>query len=154
MKLGWNNDVAQVKALQSFFKNVEKMDISVTGIFDAQTESAVMVFQKKYLETVLGPWHATIPSGVVYITTLKKINQIGCGSALTLTGEELNTIASYKAPVDGEATGEVGAIAPVLGASNATGTLDVTLASVENTAAAGDTSLAKKFWNFITGLFR
>lgn len=153
MKKGWNNDSSQVRALQTFLKNVEKINVDINGIFDEQTENAVMAFQTKHLDLVLKPWKASLPSGQVFITTKKVINQIACGTPLSLTEDEAKTIAAY-IPTRGLASDVDFSTSTGDSIVSATGTLDVTLASVENTAAAGDTSLAKKFWNFITGLFR
>jgi len=66
------------------------------GIFDQQTENAVRAFQSKYMSDVMGPWGATQSSGYVYITTLKKVNEIACNTSLTLSPSELAIVNAYK----------------------------------------------------------
>ncbi len=96
MKNGANNDTVQVTKLQSFLKNVEKLNVDVTGIFDKKTEQAVIAFQNKYSATTMGPWGASQGTGYVYITTLKQINKIACNLPLTLNTQELATINAKK----------------------------------------------------------
>lgn len=156
MKLGWNNDPVQVAKLQVFLKDSQHLDVVVNGSFDQKTETAVEAFQKKYLETVMGPWDATRASGVVYITTTKKVNELACNQPLTLTSAELAVINAYKANL---ASGSPAAGMNLeVGSANtdmATGTLNAGLVSdVNNTAAAGNASIFQRFWNFILSLFR
>jgi hypothetical protein len=44
----------------------------------------------------MGPWGATQPSGYVYITTLKKVNEIACNTSLALNPAETAIINAYK----------------------------------------------------------
>lgn len=154
LKLGGDNNGAQVTKLQIFLKNSEKLNVDVNGIFDQKTEDAVKSFQLKYLPTILGPWDATRATGFVYITTLKKINQLACATPLTLSADDQAIIAAYKARGTVEQSSEV--VTP--GTTNATGTLEVGTTdngqTAENTAAVANTSILSRFWNFIKNLFR
>jgi len=94
LKLGANNSIVEVTKLQQFLQNVEKFEVAVTGVYDAQTIEAVKAFQVKYQSEILSPWGATIPSGQVYITTLTKINSLICNTPFVLSGEALSTIGS------------------------------------------------------------
>jgi hypothetical protein len=84
IKPGKKNDPDQVKLLQEFLNKYEGADIDVNGVYGPVTREAVSVFQVKYASDVLQPWlsfgHASIalPTGIVYKTTLWKINSIVC----------------------------------------------------------------------------
>ena len=95
MQPGTNNNESDVLKLQGFLKNTESFDVDITGNFDAKTETAVRAFQSRYLSDTMGPWHSAIPTGHVYITTRKKINEIACGVTQNLSTEESNTINTY-----------------------------------------------------------
>ena len=149
LKLGGTNSPAQVTKLQIFLKNSEKLTVDVTGIFDQKTEDAVKAFQIKYLPSILGPWDATRATGFVYITTVKKINELACASPIVLSASELAAIAEYKARTSGSSASMSSESA------NTQGTLDVDDTSdSDNTAAAGGASILSRFWNFILNLFR
>lgn len=112
LKYGAENPVAEVRSLQSFLKDSEHLNVLVTGDFDADTEAAVKQFQKKYSADVLGPWGATRATGIVSLTTGKKINQIACNVPLTLDAHELAFLAieranAEKADADGVGPGSV-----------------------------------------------
>jgi len=96
LQFGSNNDSSQVAKLQAFLKDSQGQNVTVNGIFDLQTENAVRAFQSKYLSEVMGPWGATQSSGYVYITTLKKVNEIACNTPLTLSPSEMAVINAYK----------------------------------------------------------
>ena len=155
LKMGGTNDQSQVQKLQTFLKNVEKLDVDVNGTFDAKTDAAVKAFQTKYLSSILGPWDATRATGFVYITTLKKINEIACASAFALNADEQAIIDAYKRAQTGEqSTG----VTPE-GQTPATGTIEVgtnttTNEDNANVAAVGQSSILSRFWKFITELFR
>lgn len=100
MKSGQENNFLQVIRLQSFLNTFEGAGISITGIFDEDTEKSVKSFQEKYANIVLTPWGATKSSGIVNITTAKKINEIACGIPLTLNNQELDTINNFSADVN------------------------------------------------------
>lgn len=161
LKIGWNNDAGQVTKLQTFLKDVEGIDVAVNGTFDEQTKTAVEAFQKKYLNDVLGPWDATLPSGTVYITTLKKINQIACGTSLTFDQAQLSIIAKHIQDRDNGSSSNIQVGSAVQGgnvAITATGSIPVgptieSDSSEDNVAAVGGASVLGRFWQFIKGLF-
>lgn len=152
LKLGGDNNPIQVTKLQIFLKNSEKLDMEVNGKFDQKTEDAVKIFQKKYLESVLGPWDATRATGFVFITTVKKINQLACATPIVLSSADQAIIAAYKARGTSEQTLEINAGDN----TNATGTQEVGTAGgdEDNTAAVGNPSILSRFWEFIKNLFR
>ena len=156
MKLGWDNDPAQVSRLQGFLRDHEALSVQVNGTFDQATESAVESFQRKYADTILAPWGATKPSGVVLITTLKKINEIACGQAMTLSEAELSAIRAngqaQTATTSGSETHGVLLIGP---AARTTVTIqDTAPAAAAGTAAAANSgSTIVRFWSFLKGLF-
>jgi N-acetyl-anhydromuramyl-L-alanine amidase AmpD len=82
IKLGAANDAAEVKKLQAFLKDYEGFStLAQTGVYDKATFNAVKTFQLKYAKDILTPWGATNPTGYVYSTTIKKINEIYCSQA-------------------------------------------------------------------------
>ena len=79
MRQGAKNDAAQVKALQQFLKDKERLYTgTISGIFDRATDTAVRAFQKKYSKDILAPWGHSTPTGYVYLTTSRKINALNC----------------------------------------------------------------------------
>jgi len=79
IKLGEQNDPAEVRKLQKFLKDYEGFsELVETGIYDEETFEAVKIFQARYQSEILGPWNTNNPTGYVYTTTLKKINAIYC----------------------------------------------------------------------------
>ncbi|MDP3962709.1 MAG: peptidoglycan-binding domain-containing protein [bacterium] len=96
MKAGLNNPTDQVVLLQTFLKDTENMDVSVTGFFDQKTVNAVRIFQAKYAADVLVPWGLKHPTGAVYHTTSKKINEIYCKKSFSLTLAQIREIESYR----------------------------------------------------------
>lgn len=84
MGMGLQNDVAQVKALQTFLNGEVGAGLPVSGFYGALTKNAVSTFQLKYWQEVLAPWvpfglptdHTT--TGYVSKTTSWKINMIHC----------------------------------------------------------------------------
>ena len=96
MSLGANNNPAEVKVLQTFLNTNDGAHLAVSGIFDSATEAAVEAFQTKYASAILSPWGASQPTGRVYITTLKQINQLMCHSQIALTPAELAIINAYR----------------------------------------------------------
>jgi hypothetical protein len=166
LKLGANNDSAQVLKLQNFLKNTEKIDVDANGIFDQKTKAAVMAFQNKYSTVTLAPWGLSEATGNVYITTSKKINQIACNQALmTLNTSELSLINAYKnraqlASASGVSTGAVSTdvSAPTIQLNNDNSEIDNTVGATgdqsQNTASVNKASILERFWNFLVFLFR
>ncbi|MEK7068473.1 MAG: hypothetical protein AAB964_01520 [Patescibacteria group bacterium] len=78
LRAGQLNDSVQVARLQYVLKEMEGMDVPLTGRYDALTVAAVHAFQTKYAADILTPWGITKSTGYTYLTTRKKINEIYC----------------------------------------------------------------------------
>lgn len=73
------NDADEVKKLQTFLRDFEGFSsLEVTGIYDTATFNATKVFQSRYAEDILAPWGFVSPTGMVNVTTIKKINSLYC----------------------------------------------------------------------------
>lgn len=83
LRLGSHNDASEVQKLQNFL-NANLGTKLASGVFDTDTDAAVKTFQLKYWDEVLKPWVPTglkndhTPTGYVYKTTLRKINNLAC----------------------------------------------------------------------------
>jgi peptidoglycan hydrolase-like protein with peptidoglycan-binding domain len=149
MKFGGNNSPTDVAKLQAFLKDSQGLNVTVNGTFDLQTENAVSAFQTKYLSEIMGPWGATQSSGYVYITTLKKINEIACNSTLTLNLSELDIINAYK-----NQNNQNGSAVGTSTNPNATTTPLIPLIGQNSTGAAALTAAVGSFagaWNNFWG---
>ena len=146
MKLGANNDSAEVARLQAFLRNTEQLDVDISGIFDAKTEAAVKAFQEKFLSETMGPWGGTIGSGIVYITTMKKINQIACNQPLVLSAEDQAIINAYISNdnTTGNGIGSTASTSSDIGDNESQNS---------NIAAAAGASILSRLWAFIKSLF-
>lgn len=84
LRMGKNNNPAQVVKLQGFLNSHMNAGLSVTGFFGKETATAVDNFQIKYWDDVLLPWvpfglkTEKTPTQYVYKTTKWKINMIVC----------------------------------------------------------------------------
>ncbi len=154
MKLGNANNSSDVAKLQAFLKNSQKLDVAVTGTFDEKTEAAVRAFQVKYMSDIMGPWSATQSSGVVYITTVKKINEIACATPFKISADEQSIIDAYKANLSGDQT--TGTSTQIGAAQLPGATFDVAQTSDQNPneAAVAGSSIFSRFWKFLVNLFR
>ena len=169
MSPGASNDAAEVSKLQAFLKDTEGYDVAVNGSFDEKTEAAVIAFQTKYMSDIMGPWGATKASGTVYLTTLKKINEIACSTPLNLTPADLSIINSYRqaeasgrpAPVSGQvglnqnpapSTVNNALVGPAISAPVSSPNAAPTSGS-QNVAAVGQVSILQRFLNFLKSLF-
>ncbi len=147
MGINSENDSVEVTKLQTFLKNVEKLDVDINGTFDEKTLNAVKAFQEKYVDEVMTPWGVTTPTGQVFYTTQKKVNEIVCKTSLNLTAEQLSAIDAYKKSLEnGNQTdstiGDATSTNPVVGANDN-----------GQTASVAKTSIAAKIWAFIKWLF-
>ncbi len=88
IRYGANNNPEQVKKLQSFLNEHEGESIPVTGFYGEITLAAVNRLQTKHASEILTPWGITEPTGYVYITTQRFINDKKCGGT-TLPMPEL-----------------------------------------------------------------
>jgi hypothetical protein len=98
------------------------------------------------------PWGVTTPSGEVYFTTKKKINEIVCKTNFNLTSEQISIIESYKDSIENGVTGT-----DDTDTTNATGTIQLSpeVGSNDNsqTASAAISRFGSKIWSFIKWLF-
>ncbi len=87
LKMGWDNNPAEVIKLQEFLNAQVGSTLPLTGLFGPATYEAVKLFQKNYWEQVLKPWVGlpgsgiegeNTPTGFVYQTTRWHINNIWC----------------------------------------------------------------------------
>lgn len=72
------NDSEQVKKLQEFLNKVLGSNIPVTGFYGPLTFAKVKEFQLQYRDQVLKPWGLNTPTGLVYLSTLRQVNNIEC----------------------------------------------------------------------------
>lgn len=98
MRYGNQNNHSEVTKLQTFLNTQYGMDVAVTGTFDTKTRTAVTQFQEQYASEVLNPWGLSAGTGVVYLTTQKKINELYCDNArlFPMTIAQQNEIHTYK----------------------------------------------------------
>ena len=94
IRFGVTNDSEQVRRLQRVLRDFEGIPLEESGVYDAPTLAAVNAFQLKYAGDILAPWGASVPTGYVYLTTRKKINEIYCNNTqqFSLTAEEARVI--------------------------------------------------------------
>jgi uncharacterized repeat protein (TIGR01451 family) len=78
MRYGWNNRPSEVEKLQLFLNQHQNSSLLINGFFGPQTEQAVRQFQQKYQSEILDPWGDPTPSGFVFYTTRRKINELQC----------------------------------------------------------------------------
>jgi hypothetical protein len=81
------NKLNDIVDLQIFLRQYEGDSLAINGIYDQATEAAVNAFQTKYNTEILKPWsdlgllpNDTSPTGYVYKTTRRMINNIVCPS--------------------------------------------------------------------------
>lgn len=78
IKYGADNNPDEVIKLQKFLNSFEGFNLDITGVYNLETFAAVEAFQEKYAGDILTPWGIEGSTGYVYITTMKKINEIYC----------------------------------------------------------------------------
>lgn len=83
VKLGQKNNAANVTNLQAFLNSFMHTSITIDGKYGPQTFAAVEQFQQKESDQVLLPWKNIsnpnlVPTGYVYKTTKREINNIVC----------------------------------------------------------------------------
>ncbi|MDO8430512.1 MAG: peptidoglycan-binding domain-containing protein [Candidatus Taylorbacteria bacterium] len=159
LKIGRQNDSAEVTKLQTFLKNTEKLDVDINGIFDLKTFNAVKAFQAKYVDDVMAPWGVRTPTGQVFYTTKNKVNEIVCKANFSLTAAQLAQIEAYRKGVasgtitvdeDGNVT-NASSTDGITGTSTEVGTNGGTDGSQE--ASLAGTSFLAKIWAFIKWIF-
>ncbi len=93
-----SNNKKEVGELQFFLKTMEGFeDVKETNEYDDATYNAVRKFQTKYADEILTPWGMSTPSGFVYYTTQKKINEIWCKDMdFSLSEKQKSEIEAFK----------------------------------------------------------
>lgn len=77
LRAGSGNRI-EVMKLQSFL-NTQGAKLPMTGFFGPMTTNAVKAFQKKFASEILAPVGLSTPTGLVYSSTIRKINRMVCG---------------------------------------------------------------------------
>lgn len=87
-----------VMRIQQFLRTHMDPTLPITGVYGAQTVSAVHAFQETYRDTILTPWGLTEPTGNVYYLTLKTMNEVYCGdtTAFPLNAQQESEIGAYR----------------------------------------------------------
>ncbi len=156
MKFGADNDSSEVTKLQTFLKNYENIEVDINGTFDQKTFDAVKIFQAKYVEDIMAPWGVSTPTGQVYFTTKKKINEIVCKSIQVLTSEQISIIDAYKTGIQNGTIGSDTNSSVNIDINNATSTNSVDVGLEKDNsqiASIAETSILSKVWGFIKWLF-
>ncbi|MCX6789622.1 MAG: DUF5011 domain-containing protein [Candidatus Gribaldobacteria bacterium] len=97
--IGLPNNPIEVRKLQRFLKEKQGfIDLEINGVFDQATLEAVDLFQMRYFTEILSPWGYgySQPTGYVYITTKKKINELYCQRPFPLTSGQEDEITDTR----------------------------------------------------------
>ena len=97
IKLGVNNDTNEVKKLEQFLNTFEGEHLTVDGFYSQADFNAVKRFQQKYNYNILNLWGLTSPTGYVYYTTRKTINEMYCQKDFPLTANQQAEIVAFRA---------------------------------------------------------
>ncbi|MDZ4226351.1 MAG: hypothetical protein U1C66_02585, partial [Patescibacteria group bacterium] len=73
-----NNDGEQVRLLEQFLQDGRGENVEPDQVYDPASVEAVKRFQLEYAGEILSPWGIGAPTGHVYYTTRKKINELYC----------------------------------------------------------------------------
>jgi hypothetical protein len=106
IKLGDVNSAIEVEKLERFLNTYEGESLAVNGVYEAVDFAAVERFQEKYRNDILGPWGHEAPTGYVYLTTKKKVNEIYCERPFPLSLAEESEIDAFRAILQALAVGE------------------------------------------------
>lgn len=110
LKKGGANSLEQVQRLQDVLQK-DGFEVEVNGAFDDVTHAAVLAFQTKYADKILTPWGLSKPTGFVYLTTRKQVNEIYCkGKEFPLSAEEMSIVEGAKG---GVVAGVAAAVRPI-----------------------------------------
>ena len=154
IRFGAQNDAEQVRRLQTVLHDNESADIVVNGVYDTPTLLATRAFQQKYASEILTPWRLDAPTGFVYLTTRKKINEIYCRNTRQfplsqaesavierLTASSNTTIVSRPrtAPAPARSQPQSNAPAPVVSAPSVA---EPTIQEIQQTAAESQAGAA------------
>jgi len=72
------NNQSDVSKVQKFLNDFLHLSLKVDGQFGTGTETAVKKFQSTFASDILAPWHETKPTGIAYLTTITKMNNLMC----------------------------------------------------------------------------
>ena len=92
-----SREAEEIKKLQMFLNAEVGAGLPVIGVFGPLTTAAVNTFQMKYKQEILTPLGLKGPTGGVYDSTIRKINEIACDGSLP-------SITSLTTPADGTTT--------------------------------------------------
>lgn len=82
IKLGVRNNTEVVKSIQTYLNLYEGNTLVVDGVYKQADVDAVKIFQTKYKTQILSPWGFSAPTGIVFTTTIAKMNAVVCGENL------------------------------------------------------------------------
>jgi uncharacterized repeat protein (TIGR01451 family) len=100
IKKGDDNNPDEVRKLQSFLVDFAGFtEVKTTGIYDTTTVGALSAFQARHAQDILEPWGIDSPTGYVYYTTQKEINQVYCRGEMQfpLPDEAVGEISHFRA---------------------------------------------------------
>lgn len=162
---GRNNDSEQVTRLQYVLGTIEGFTVQQTGVFDLATLAAVKAFQTRYANDILEPWGLTEPTGYVYFTTRKKVNELFCGGSETfpltleqqamITNTQRNKFTPTTGNGSGTSNGSTGTTTQTNGGTTTQSTsTSPTPTNASQVGAAGssiDGNIFQRFFNWIFG---
>lgn len=76
IRLGYKNNPADVRLLESFLNTYEQAGLVVDGVYSQQDFDTVVRWQEKNAKDILLPWGIAKGTGYIYTTSLAKIKQI------------------------------------------------------------------------------
>lgn len=97
LRYGELNPETEVQKLKVFLSKHLGIPLPQNDSFDLETLAAVKNFQAKYAQEILRPWGMLVPSGYVYLTTRRMINELQCNELgmLPLTEVENTELGLY-----------------------------------------------------------
>lgn len=82
IKLWATNDESEVKRLEQFLVS-QWEEVEIDGVYGNIDFEAVKRFQVKYRAQILDPWSIKNPTGYVFRTTVKTMNEVACWKTYT-----------------------------------------------------------------------
>ena len=145
---------SEVMKLQELLNKFMDAKLTVSGIYDAATIEAVKAFQLKYSDEILAPWGVTEPSGIVSFLSLKKLNELSCGVAFSLSSVEQYLIDQYRLNPQSTTTPSfipTGTTTPIEVGTDTLTPQEAQTAGAANTPVSN--SIFKKISNFFKNIF-
>ena len=154
IKPGAQNDPLEVAKLQLFLKTYEGADVLINGVYDAKTIAATEAFQSKFKDDILTPWGVDAPTGNVYLTTRRMVNEVNCKFSQTfpLSASDLATVTASHSTKYSSATNRQ-ADAAASNGSTAESAIGSDLLTIVTSDAAATTSVVNSFFDSIGGFF-